>query len=100
MIDGWELAKRAQDRAYFQTESLGICMGYMRNAMIDLQSGETKATAIATLQRGLALIEKRQAPMRELVQAIAMDAQRVETERLDGEAATARAEGIAQGESI
>ncbi len=70
MTDPWKLLEKASDRARFSSESLGICLGHMTNAIIDLQSGETKAHAIETLQRGLDIIEERQAPIRALAQEI------------------------------
>lgn len=85
-MNPWELLTKANDRAHFQSESVGICLGHMTNALIDLQSGETKATAIATLKRGLALIEERQAPMRALAAEIALAGSSVPAKHFSGDA--------------
>lgn len=54
--DPWALLERANARANDLATELGRAHGHMMNARIDLESGETKAKAIATLTRGIDFI--------------------------------------------
>lgn len=63
----WELLTRANDRAFENAAQVGALLGHMKNAVIDLQAGESKATAIRTLQGGIDMIEKHWAERRALI---------------------------------
>ena len=53
-MDAWKLVKSYDERAWRNFDALQAALGHMRNAIIDLQTGETKAHAIRTLERGIA----------------------------------------------
>jgi len=54
----WDLVERANLRASDLAAALGSALGHMMNARIDLETGETKATAIRTLARGIEIARK------------------------------------------
>jgi hypothetical protein len=60
MIDPFKLYELTDARAWRNHEALQIALGHMRNAIIDLETGETKATAIRTLERELAAVAEKQ----------------------------------------
>jgi len=45
------------DAAYL-IEAARAAIGYLRNAQIDLEAGAPKATALRTIKRGIAMLEK------------------------------------------
>jgi hypothetical protein len=50
------------ERIQVLTAELKAATGYMRNAMIDLETGATKATALRTIKGGIARAERALTP--------------------------------------
>ena len=73
-MDWHALYNRTQERCFENAEQVGILLGHMTNAIIGLQSGDTKADAIRTLERGIALVNERNRPIRELADKIRAEA--------------------------
>lgn len=58
-IDPWKLVELTGARAWRNHEALQIALGHMSNAVIDLETGETKATAIRRLKDGFAAVQRK-----------------------------------------
>ncbi len=78
-MDPWKLLETTDARAWRNFELLQAAQGHMMNAMFALEAGETKASAIDILKRGLAIIEAAHAETMAKLAAQGIPTQRAET---------------------